>query len=1613
MAIFIAVTMTNKNKVNSSIPKVFCFLFLAVFLLFPITINEANNTSVQQTNEKTTDNTILSKVSSLTSSDPITISSDADFATQASTYSWPGDGSASNPYIIQNLQIINNTNSADGISISGVTKYFIIRYNFIEMTGTSSSGISIDHSSNVGTIYNNTLYNNSQYGVYLYYSHNTTVSNNVFSYNKQAGLHAFFTNQTNILNNEFYDNAYNSNSNAIYLRASHYNILKNNTISRNWYGIFHSTGSTHNTYVNNTFKDNINNILAQSSSSYPFDYNNLSYNSFDNSTTSNIYFSGTVNHNIIAHNNFTNNNDGIRFASSVAKPVNNSVYDNLFINNSYGIWSDISNSNIYNNTFINNQYGIEAISSQNGSIWDNVFKENYYAIDISSSYNATYTNNTLISNTYAFEITSGNNNTITYNYIYNNTYGFDLFNAYNNTMFNNNILNNNYGMKLFSTYNNTFYGNNFLHNTIQLSGGDASNKADNGSMGNFWLNYMSTAVDSNSDGIGDVPYTIGSITDNFPLMIWYNTSLPLEIVKANNDVTYNEGDPAFNITWRAIDESPANFIVYQNGSVIKTNTWSSFETVYVTLSGLMLGSYNYTIMYTDTNGNSKSDMVIVTVYDVTPPTIVGPTSYTYNETTTGHSLAWNVTDNHPDQYYILKDGVNVQNGTWVANANITISIDGLLKNTYTYQLFVNDTSNNIQSFTTTVIVYDGTPPTVTGPGNTTVESGSTNQTVNWNATDNYPAYYNLYRDGVLIATNPWSSNINISELIDTSTLGQYNYSIIVFDQSGNNMTDTLFITVVDTTSPVILTNPTTNISFYSGILGNDLSWTIYDLYPANYSILLNSSMYQNGTWTNNVSTNIDSLAIGFYNLTIVFSDTSGNSVHQTYWVTVMRDDIPPVIVKQPVNTSYQDITTNNVISWTAIDTIKAGNYSLFIDSVLITTADWTNNTAVPVNIDNLPVGLHNVTIVFRDAENNSIADTIWVTVFADTKSPVLVSQPSNVTYLLGSTGYNVSWTAIDDLGPNDFTLFINETSALSSLWFNNTAITVSIDALPIGLYNFTIVFNDTTGNSVSNTIWITVFTDTTSPILLQQSSNVSYLLGSTGNSLTWTAIDDYNPGNYTLYLNGTEVTTANWSNNTPVTFGIDGLPAGVYNFTIVFRDAFGNNVSNAVWVTVYVNTSLPWFQLQPSNMTYFLGTTGNTVSWTVIDKISSANYTLFLNGINMGTGYWINNTALPITIDGLTVGVYNLTIVFNDTLGNSIHDTIWITVYTDITNPIILQQPTNVTYFQGETGNNVSWTASDDYGPGNYSLFTDGVLVETKNWLNNTAVTISIDGLSQGTYNLTIVFEDAYGNNVSNTIWITVVADTTSPIILQQPSNVTYQLGATGNTLSWTVIDNRGPANYSLYIDNVFATANSWQNNTKITLNIDGLAVGVHTLTIFFNDTSGNVISDVVYVSVWKDSSPPIILQHPGTIAYTVGQTSNIAKWIVIDDHGAGNYTLLRNGTILKTGPWLNDTELSISVDGFAIGSYNLTIVFNDQSSNSVTFTFWVKVNATPINTSQTSTTTNQTTTTSQPLKTTPNDSSSVSITTNSSRTITHTTSLNTLIILGSLMVLMIRRRRK
>ena len=77
---------------------------------------------------------------------------------------------------------------------------------------------------------------------------------------------------------------------------------------------------------------------------------------------------------------------------------------------------------------------------------------------------------------------------------------------------------------------------------------------------------------------------------------------------------------------------------------------------------------------------------------------------------------------------------------------------------------------------------------------------------------------------------------------------------------------------------------------------------------------------------------------------------------------------------------------------------------------------------------------------------------------------------------------------------------------------------------------------------------------------------ISYELGSLGNEIVWTIVDD-DPSTYSILMNGIERESGQCS-STNISHDIDGLTVGTYTFTLTVNDYSGNSESNSVRVSV-------------------------------------------------------------------------------------------------------------------------------------------------------------------------------------------------------------------------------------------------------------------------------------------------------------------------------------------------------------------------------------------------------------------------------------------------------------
>ena len=107
------------------------------------------------------------------------------------------------------------------------------------------------------------------------------------------------------------------------------------------------------------------------------------------------------------------------------------------------------------------------------------------------------------------------------------------------------------------------------------------------------------------------------------------------------------------------------------------------------------------------------------------PVIESAQDLTYEVGTTGHQITWQVSDDNPLLYTIIRDSdpTPVASNVW-DGSDITLNVDGLAVGTYNYTLFLADYSSNIVFSSIIVTVTPASSSSTTTTTNTTTTSGT-------------------------------------------------------------------------------------------------------------------------------------------------------------------------------------------------------------------------------------------------------------------------------------------------------------------------------------------------------------------------------------------------------------------------------------------------------------------------------------------------------------------------------------------------------------------------------------------------------------------------------------------------------------------------------------------------------------------------------------------------------------------------------------------------------------------------------------------------------------------------------------------------------------------------
>ena len=475
---------------------------------------------------------------------------------------WPGEGTPSNPYLIEGLSITGPAPTM--IEIQNVNYYVNISNCLI--SGGSWVGIYLYNTQNIRII-DNTIHNN-QNGVLVDSSESILIDKNIISANGWSGVELHSVSNSLISYNEVFGNEW-LGINGIGCENS---VFEHNEVYDNHEGIGLIDSS------NNLISNNIayHNLFAGASIMESIDcdneisgnilYENLwgavvryarrctvSNNQIYNNRHAGIMIGGSGNNKILDN---SLQNDGIYLFSKVlddwfqAEVSGNTVNGKPII-----YWQDVNGGtvpfdagqvilvncndiHVVNQNLSNVNCGLLAALSSNLFIQNNIFSKNngdwlenlwlgpYKGLWVVSCENALISNNSFQYNFDGIRVYYSNSTTISHNNIENNDqYGLFLYSSsYYNTITNNRIRSNVlHGIYIENADDNDVKWNNFIDN----NGGGASQAYDDSQNNLFGSNHWSSHIspDNDNDGIVDIPYNIEGSASNYDQLPYVNEIL--------------------------------------------------------------------------------------------------------------------------------------------------------------------------------------------------------------------------------------------------------------------------------------------------------------------------------------------------------------------------------------------------------------------------------------------------------------------------------------------------------------------------------------------------------------------------------------------------------------------------------------------------------------------------------------------------------------------------------------------------------------------------------------------------------------------------------------------------------------------------------------------------------------------------------------------------------------------------------------------------------------------------------------------------------------------------------------------------------------------------------
>ena len=315
------------------------------------------------------------------------------------------------------------------------------------------------------------------------------------------------------------------------------------------------------------------------------------------------------------------------------------------------------------------------------------------------------------------------------------------------------------------------------------------------------------------------------------------------------------------------------------------------------------------------------------------------------------------------------------------------------------------------------------------------------------------------------------------------------------------------------------------------------------------------------------------LPVEFINWTITYLGQPVGLGDYFYNLTAVESDVRDPIITGPTDLEVLIDAENVTLTWTVEDEYPS-SIEVWVDGVLNQTTSWVNTTLdfvynISASFPEMLIDTYEIKVVAYDMNSNFAEDMVSFRIYENV-TPI-IEGPEPIEFIFTQTGYSLQWNITDDY-PDKYEIHLDdEIYEDGTINPEEPIVIVSLDNLGVGVHNFTLFANDTSGNSASHSVLVTVIGDTVAPVITYSPPDIFYAQGDTHQTYNWTATDEFKDY-YEILIDGVVVFTEDWTTEN-IEFDFSGLQQGLHNVTLRVYDLGENMAESVVMVRVGASTA--------------------------------------------------------------------------------------------------------------------------------------------------------------------------------------------------------------------------------------------------------------------------------------------------------------------------------------------------------------------------------------------------------------------------------------------------------